>query len=174
MITMEMLNTARTNVRTLESLMATMPPSEFNTSTLNSARENVAAMEAQLGFSSPVPPAAQTGQGIAPFAAPTGNANGAQIAVHAQLAEGQTASLEARVSALEQLATSGVSQQAVTEAAQIGMALMEAIGMSLTPEQAALVQGRLETSPEFFASQASKEALDIWLDAWATFEGTKS
>lgn len=87
-------------------------------------------------------------------------------------AQAPQSNLEQRVTQLEQL----VKQAAVPvmdEAAKIGAAIMSALGNGMNHEQAAFVQAKLNSSPEFFASQACKDAIDIFISEWKSYEGGK-
>lgn len=95
---------------------------------------------------------------------------GSPIAQVQQAPTGPT--LEQRVSQLEQLVQAGATA-AVDEAAKAGMAVMSAIGQSMTPEQAQFVQERLGTSPQFFASESAQAAIGIFIEEWRAFEGAK-
>lgn len=139
----QLLDSARSNVRMIESMAAGMQGNAQIAQTLADARQNVAAIEAQMGIG-------QVPVGQAP-AAP---------------------SIEQRVANLENLVQK-VAAPAIDEAAKAGMALMSALGNGMTPEQAQWVQHRLNNSPEFFASQGCKDALDIFVQEWMQFEGGK-
>lgn len=78
--------------------------------------------------------------------------------------------IEQRIARLEQLVQE-VAAPAIDEAAKTGMAIMSALGQSMTPEQAQWVQQRVNTSPQFFASEQCKAAIDILIHEWQTFEG---
>jgi hypothetical protein len=81
-------------------------------------------------------------------------------------------SLESRVTVLEQL-VQRVAAPVMDEAAQVGMSIMGALGKAMTQDQASWVQSKLNTSPEFFASQNCKDAIDIFISEWKSYEGNK-
>lgn len=82
-------------------------------------------------------------------------------------------SLEARIVALEQL-VQHVAAPAINEAAHAGAAIVTALGNGMTQEQASWVQQRMNTSPGFFSSQNCKDAIDIFISEWQSYEGGKS
>jgi hypothetical protein len=98
----------------------------------------------------------------------------AQISQPAQAAPPipQQPNLEQRVAQLEQIIQK-VAAPAIDEAAKVGMAIMSALGNGMSHDQAAFVQSRLNSSPEFFASQGCKDAIDIFIAEWKNYDGSK-
>jgi len=85
----------------------------------------------------------------------------------------QSPSIEDRVGALEKIVQQ-VAAPVLNEATQIGMAIMEALGKAMTEKQASWVQQRLNTSPGFFGSQNCKDAIDIFISEWQSYENGRT
>jgi tRNA pseudouridine-54 N-methylase len=143
------LESARSNVRMIEATLASMPGDSKLINMLGQAKANLSSIEQSLGLT-----ASQSLAGQAP-----------------QQSQGPT--VEQRLAALE-----GTMQQVIkaaapviNEAAQQGAAIMAALGQAMSPEQTKFVQERLQTSPEFFASDSCRAAIDIFIHEWKAFEG---
>lgn len=145
-----LLHKARSNVDMMKAMVAASPQDGKLQSMLSQAETTMQNLEASMGV--------QVQQVNGAVAAP---------------AQPQAKTLEQRVAALENVAMqlAQAAQPAVSAATQAGMDIMAALGAAMTDEQKKFVQARLQTSPQFFASENCKVALDLWLQEWLIFEG---
>lgn len=147
-----MLNGARQQVIALEASLQSQPNSHYITTMLEQQRTQVRNLEIKMGV------------------AATPAAPGQQLPIEKLEAWAQT--VESRFTQLEQLVKQAAP--AVNEAAQAGMAIMSALGQAMTPDQAQILQKRLQSSPQFLATQDARDVVGILLDSWDNFEGAKA